>query len=228
MKYLSTLIFSTLLISCQPDKPNNSDQHAYELGVVGGFSELIAAGVKQLGLSATMSPKEMDAFIMDAEKAAAKHGVSVFRESDLLVTHLFPADVAKGKEVLLLYTGNTKDAYLQLKADKAKLEKAGMYDTKASMEIARRFGRLLSYSPKKINQLLTQNTDFRTMADFGIKATNLFLYYKDLKAAGEFYTNTLGMELVTDYGMALIIRMTSDSYLILVDADQRYAHRRRA
>ena len=86
------------------------------------------------------------------------------------------------------------------------------------MEISRRFGRMLSYSPKKINQLLAQNTDFRTMSDFGIKATNLFLYYKDLKAAGVFYVSTLGMELVADYGMALILRMTEDSYLILVDA----------
>ncbi len=222
MKYLSVLIFSTLIISCQSDTPNNNDnqinQPSYELGVVGGFSELIAAGVKQLGLSAPMSLEEMDAFIIDAEKVAAKHGVSVFRESDLLITNLFPADVAKEKEVLLLYTGNTKDAYLQLKADKAKLEKAAAYDTKASMDISRRFGRLLSYSPKKINQLLAQNTDFRTMADFGIKATNLFLYYKDLEAAGDFYVSTLGMELVADYGMALLLRMTSDSYLILVDA----------
>ena len=165
-----------------------------------------------------MPPKEMDAFIVDAEKVATKHNVSVFRESDLIVTNLFPADVAKDKDVLLLFTGNTKDAYLQLKADKANLEKAGAYDKKASMDISRRFGRLLSYSPKKINQLLAQNTDFRTMADFGIMATNLFLYYKDLKVAGEFYMSILGMELVADYKMALILRMTEDSYLILVDA----------
>ena len=218
MKYLPTLIISFLFLNCQSDTTNKNSQQNYELGIVDGFSEVVAAGVKQLALSSPLSPKEMDDFIADAEKVAAKHGVSIYREPDLIVTDLFPADVAKGKEVLLLYTGHTEDAYLQLKADKAQLEKAGTYDKKARQDIARRFGRLLSYSPKKINQLLAQNTDFRTMADFGIKATNLFLYYKDLSSAGAFYTNTLGMELVADYGMALILRMTTDSYLILVDA----------
>lgn len=220
MRYLSALIFSALVFGCQSDsaKDANKKNQDYELGVIASFSEMVAADVKQLALSSPMFPKEMDTFIAEAEKVAAKYGVSVYREPDLIVTNLFPADVAKGKEVLVLYKGNNKNAYLQLKADKAKLEKAGTYDKKASLEIARRFGRLLSYSPKKINQLLVQNTDFRTMADFGIKATNLFLYYKDIKAAGEFYTDILGMEMIADYGMALILRMTTDSYLILVDA----------
>ena len=219
MKYTYAFLFTALIFGCQSCN-NQTDQYSYELGVVGGFSELIAAGVKQLALSAPMSQKEMDKFIVDAQKVAKKYGVSVFRESNLIVTNLFPADVAKDKEVLLLYTGNTKDAYLQLKKDKTQLEKTATYDTKASMDISRRFGRLLSYSPKKINALLAQNTDFRTMTDFGIKATNLFLYYKDLKAAGDFYVSTLGMELVADYEMALILRMTTDSYLILVDAEK--------
>jgi len=223
MKYLPAIILSALFIGCQSDTFHSNDKmnkHNYELGVVGGFSELIAAGVKQLALSAPMSPEEMDVFIIEAKKVAAKYEVSVFRETDLIVTNLFQADVAIGKEVLLLYMGNTKDTYLQLKADQANLIKTDAYGKKASMDISRRFGRLLSYSPKKINKLLAQNTDFRTMADFGIKATNLFLYYKDLKAAGAFYTGTLGMELVADYEMALILRMTTDAYLILVDASK--------
>lgn len=224
MRYFTTLLIGCLLISCKTYQPTNNttntNQKEYELGVVNGFSELVAAGVKQLALSSPMPPEEMDDFIKDAEKTAAQFGVSVFRESDLLVTDLFPATIAKGQDVLLLYTEHTKDAYLTLKKDKAQLEKEGKYDTKASREIARRFGRLLSYSPKKINQLLAQNTDFRTLSDFGIKATNLFLYYKDLKAAGAFYTSILGLELIADYEMALILRMTSDTYLILVDASK--------
>ena len=77
---------------------------------------------------------------------------------------------------------------------------------------------MLSYSPQKINKLLAQNTSFKTLHDFGIRANNLFLYYKDLRKAGDFYSKTLGMEIVADYEMALILRMTMDSYLILVDA----------
>ena len=59
---------------------------------------------------------------------------------------------------------------------------------------------------------------YKTMQNFGIRASNLFLYYKDLDKATEFYSNTLGMEVVADYQMARIIRMAGDSYLILVDA----------
>jgi len=90
------------------------DQYSYELGVVGAFSELISAGVKQLALSAPLSPEEMDQFQVDAEEIAARHGVSIYRESDLIVTDLFPSDVASGKDVLLLYRGTTLEEYLYL------------------------------------------------------------------------------------------------------------------
>jgi len=214
------LMISILFMGCKTDRQKKNmkiEKYSYELGVVGGFSELVAAGVKQLALSAPMTPEEMDIFIVEAKKIAAKHGVSVYRESDLIDTELFPADVAAGKEVLLLYKGTSKDSYFALKNDKAKLQKEGEYDDIAVTEISRRFGRLLSYSPRQINRLIAQNTSFRTMDDFGIRANNLFLYYQDLKAAGEFYSKTLGMEIVADYEMALILRMTHDSYLILVD-----------
>ncbi len=213
-----------LFCGCNADnkKSNNweMDHFSYELGVVGGFSELISTGVKNLALSAPLSSSKMDQFIVDAEKIAASHGVSVYRESDLIVTDLFPSDVASGKDVLLLYRGTTLEEYLSLKSDKAELEKSGDYDAKAKIEVARRFGRMLSYSPREINRLLAQNTSFRTLDDFGIRANNLFLYYKELDKALEFYSITLGMELVADYGMAYILRMTFDSYLVLVDADK--------
>ncbi len=211
------VIFAVLLpmfVGCKSDNQKEKDlefdSYSYELGVIGGFSELINAGVKRLALSAPLSSEEMDKFIGDAQKIAERHNVSVYRESDLLVTDLFPADVAAGKEVLLLYRGTTLEEYLSLKSDKAGLEK----------EVARRFGRLLGYSPREINRLLAQNSSFRTLDDFGIQATNLFLYYKDLDRALEFYSSTLGMELLADYDNAYILRMTSDSYIILVDASK--------
>jgi catechol 2,3-dioxygenase-like lactoylglutathione lyase family enzyme len=213
-----------LYFGCKPaeqkEKDLATDSFSYELGVVGGFSELISAGVKRLALSAPLSPGEMDRFIVDAEKIAAGHGVSLYRESDLITTDLFPEDVALGKDVLLLYRGTTLKEYLSLKSDKAELEKDGDYEGQARIDVARRFGRMLSYSPREINRLLAKNSSFRTMDDFGIQANNLFLYYKDLEKALEFYSITLGMELVADYGMAYILRMTTDSYLILVDADK--------
>ncbi|MDX1285721.1 MAG: VOC family protein [Draconibacterium sp.] len=208
------LIAIFFLVSCNTKE---MDKYSYELGVVAGFSELVNAGVKRLALSSPMSSEEMDRFIEDAQKVADKHSVSVYRETDLIVTDLFPSDIAEGKDVLLLYQGTVLEEYLALKNEIIQLEKEGKFTGKIKQDLSRRFGRLLSYSPKKINKLLAENTSFRTMDDFGMKATNLFLYYNDLKQAGHFYSEILGMELVADYGMALIYRMTTESYLVLVD-----------
>ena len=80
----------------------------------------------------------------------------MWRETDFLVTDLYPADVADGKHVLLIYTGDTLDRYLQIKADKAALVSAGNYEGEAREEIARRFGRLLSYPEPVIDDLLAR------------------------------------------------------------------------
>ena len=218
MMVLSGFIF----MGCNKTSPKQVeiDSFSYELGVVGGFSELINAGVKQLALSAPLSPEEMDLFVEDAEKIASKYKVMVYRETDLVQTDLFPSDVAEGKDVLLLYKGSTLEQYLNLKADIRGQEESGTYGEQERIELARRFGRLLSYSPREINKLLAKNTSFRTMDDFGIRASNLFLYYQDPGKALDFYSNILGMEVVADYEMAYILRMATDSYLILVDASK--------
>ncbi|NRB50128.1 MAG: VOC family protein [Saprospiraceae bacterium] len=207
-----------LLISCQPNSKEALDRSSYQLGIIAGFSELVGAGTKSLALSEPMDSEEMDG-IMDQVKAITdRYGIQWHRDPDLIVTDLFPADVAKDKEVLLLYKGHTLEAYQQLKADKKRMEEQGTYSAAEKRQIARRFGRLLSYPPSRINELLAGNTDFRTMQDFGIKASNVFFYYKDLAQASDFYSNTLGLEIVADYGVAKILRIATASYLTLVDA----------
>jgi catechol 2,3-dioxygenase-like lactoylglutathione lyase family enzyme len=204
------------IASCRGDPA--PDPTAYALGTIGGFAELVNAGVKTLALSGVLPPAEMDRLLPEAERVAARHNAQIYRESSLLVTDLFPADVAEGKDVLLIYQGTTKDEYLRLKADALALEQAGQYSGKARQTIARRFGRMLSYPSWRINPLLAEQTGFRTMSDFGIRASNLFLYYRNLDRATAFYRQTLGLELVADYQMARIFRVAEDSYLILVDA----------
>lgn len=49
-------------------------------------------------------------------------------------------------------------------------------------------------------------------------ANNAFFYYSDLDGAWRFYTETLGLETVADYGFAKILQVSGTSYLILVDA----------
>ncbi len=215
---LRPLLLLLALVSCRPPASVPTTDASYALGTIGGFSELVNSGVKRLALSEVLSPGEMDRLLPQAQRVAERNKVQLFRESDLLVTDLFPADVAKGKDVLLIYQGSTKDEYLKLKADARQLQSEGRYTGKAREEIARRFGRMLSYPSWRINELLAAQTQFRTMRDFGIRATNVFLYYRDLDRATRFYRETLGMELVADYQMARIFRMTADSYLILVDA----------
>ena len=204
--------------ACQTRQPQTPDPDAYNLGIIGAFGELVNSGVKKLALSEVLPPADMDRLLPEAQRVAERNHVQLYRESSLLVTDLFPAAVASSKDVLLIYQGTTKDEYLQLKTDALALEQAGQYTGKAREGIARRFGRMLSYPVTRINELLAEQSAFRTLRDFGIRATNLFLYYKDLDRATAFYRDTLGLELVADYQMARVFRITADSYLILVDA----------
>lgn len=138
---------------------NPVDEYSYRLGILGGFSELVRLGVKTLALSEVMTPEEADRVMHDAQVVADRNGVRLYRETDLLVTDLYPADVAKGKHVLLVYTGDTLDEYLILKQEKAQLIEQGRYDGAARESIARRFGRLLSYPEPVITDLIRRQRD---------------------------------------------------------------------
>ena len=132
------------------------DHRSYQLGIMGGFAEVVKLGVKKLALSEVMSPAEMDDMMEDALVIAKRNGVEMWRETDFLVTDLYPADVAEGKHVLLFYTGDTLDQYLAIKADKAGLLVTIKYAASAREEIERRFGRLLSYPEPVIDDLLAR------------------------------------------------------------------------
>jgi len=224
MKTFYTLIlFSlfTFLLACTNEKTaepkNKIDSNSYNLGIIGGFSELVNCGVKKMALSEALSPTEMDGIYEEALKIAERNHVQIYRESDLIVTNLFPSDVAVNKDVLLIYTGNTKNEYLKLKAEAKQLEKEGKYNGEAKMNISKRFGRLLSYPPYRLNELLAENTSYRTIRDQKIKASSVFFYYKNIEQATLFYTQKIGSELVADYIFAKILRIAPESYLILVD-----------
>ena len=140
------LITQTLGSAEESSKMDNQiDQRSYQLGGVGSFAEMVRVGVKTLALSAAMLPEEMDAIEEDIKRIANNEGIRIYRETDLIVTDLFPADVAEGKHVILLYKGTTLDEYLALKQKKNELVKSGNYSGKARKDIARQFGKLLSY-----------------------------------------------------------------------------------
>jgi hypothetical protein len=155
---LALLIAAPLTAQDDMAKPT-IDKRSYNLGIMGGFAEVVKLGVKQLALSEVMSPEEMDDIMDDALVVAERNGVEMWRETDFLVTDLYPADVAEGKHVLLIYTGDTLDRYLEIKTDKAGLVAAGEYVGEAREEIARRFGRLLSYPEPVIDDLLERHSN---------------------------------------------------------------------
>lgn len=159
MKYLPTGLAALSLLASGASAAHESgiDERSYQLGIIGGFAEVVRLGVKQLALSEVMSPEAMDAIVPDAEGVAERNEVAIWRETDFLVTDLYPADVALGKHVLLVYTGGTLDEYLAIKADKRALQDAGEYRGEAREEIARRFGRLLSYPEPTIDELLARD-----------------------------------------------------------------------
>jgi hypothetical protein len=156
MTTIALLMTTTLMAQDTANGPH-IDHRSYQLGIMGGFAEVVKLGVKQLALSEVLSPDEMDDIMEDALRIARRNGVEMWRETDFLVTDLYPEDVAAGKHVLLIYTGDTRDRYLAIKADKAKLVAAGNYTGAAREDIARRFGRLLSYPEPVIDDLLAKH-----------------------------------------------------------------------
>ena len=133
------------------------DERSYKLGGIGAFGELVNIGIKKLALSAASLPEDMDAIIDEAKNVAKRNNVEIYREDDFLVTDLFPASVTEGKHVLLIYQGETKQEYLDLKVQKEQLIESNQYTDKARKEIARRFGEMLSYPEWKIDELISSN-----------------------------------------------------------------------
>jgi hypothetical protein len=161
------LAAASLVIFAATTLAQETDVRSYRLGSTASWSEAISVGVKELALSSPATPDEMDALIGEAESIAARFGISVYREADLLVTDLFPDDVAKDKHVLLLYRPPTLDKYLALKQKKAALIEAGDYKGKAREDIARGFGRLLSYPDSVIDEkLVSRGVKLSTRPNF--------------------------------------------------------------
>jgi hypothetical protein len=132
------------------------DRRSYNLGAIAAMSEMFDYGVRQLALSAAVVPAEMDELIEEAIRIAETHDVEIYRETDFLVTDLFSSGLTEGKHVLLICRESTFHEYEALKVHKKRLEGLGEYRGEARTEIARRFGRLLSYPETTIDLELTQ------------------------------------------------------------------------
>jgi catechol 2,3-dioxygenase-like lactoylglutathione lyase family enzyme len=69
-----------------------------------------------------------------------------------------------------------------------------------------------------------EEQDTVSLEDLNVQANLVFLYYKDLASARDFYANTLGLEMVLDYGFAKLFRISKTTYVGLVD-EQKGMHK---
>jgi len=130
------------------------DLHSYHAGINMAFSEVVGAGCKQLALSSPYSNEYAEEMLEATRHAAEEYNTILYVEPELLVTKLFPRDVAKDKTVILIaHDKSVLDEYHALKKLKAESDEKGNPD-EIENEIAKRFGVLLSYDEATLKRLL--------------------------------------------------------------------------
>jgi len=135
----------------------NFDLHSYHAGINMAFSEVVGAGCKLLALSSPYSSEYAEEMLGATKHAAEEYNTLLYVEPDLLVTKLFPKDIAKDKTVILIaHDQSVLDEYHALKKLKIESDEKGNPD-EIEDEIARRFGVLLSYDEVTLERLLAKH-----------------------------------------------------------------------
>ncbi len=130
------------------------DLFSYYAGTTSGFAEIVAMGCKRLALSPAYTHAEFARMQLPTQQIIAQHGLLQLIEPDLLITRLFPADIAAGRVVVLIVKEQaTLDEYSTLKALRAQAL-AERRLAEIEIELAWCFGHLLSYSDAAIRALL--------------------------------------------------------------------------
>jgi hypothetical protein len=133
---------------------NGFHKPSYFAGVTSTFAEVVALGCKRLALSTPYSKEELELMLEPTKMIAEEQGVFLFVEPNLLLTKLYSSRLTEGKTVILLVRDqNVLDDYFALKKLK---EKSVLTETpdELEIEIAERFGRLLSYDDVTIERLI--------------------------------------------------------------------------
>jgi hypothetical protein len=135
---------------------DSSHLPSYYAGSIATAVEFVSYGCKKLALSAPFKEEMLKIALPHARREAEKYNIPMFVEKNLLVTKLFSPDAAKNKTVIMFaYKQKVLDEYLALKAFKAKAEKEGKL-AEVEKEIARKFGKLLSYTGETIEKMLAK------------------------------------------------------------------------
>jgi hypothetical protein len=133
------------------------DKPSYELGVIAAFAEVVALGLKDLGLSSPLEPEVYEEIRERADEIIQHSGIKWYPEKDFLVTDLFAEEMTWNKYVMFLYKDDAAlEAYLDLKRRKKQLVDADAYEGEARTELAYSFGELLDYSEDTIKRMLSR------------------------------------------------------------------------
>lgn len=140
------------------------DKYSYDLGVMDCFCEMVSAGLKKLALSHPYTTGlERDAYLDGVKKLCDQYGVSYYVEDELIETDLFPGKPGQRQYLYLFYrTDDVLEAYLRLKErqrildERKRLQEPGTDIGQQRRELAREFGRLLSYPEDGIERLLNK------------------------------------------------------------------------
>lgn len=130
------------------------DARAFHLGMCCAFIEMVGLGVKRLALSPPLFAHELAAVREAVEAFAEEFGVLTAIDPDPLRTRLFNPGFSRGRQVMLFALDEAVFAeYHALKSARRGIGSTTGPD-EAEDDLARRFGRLLSYSEPAIDDLL--------------------------------------------------------------------------
>lgn len=156
------------------------------------FCEMVANGNKPLALHHPLAKDVADKHWQQYKTIADNYNVQIFREDNFPRTLLYPSEATENKSIILIYTGQRLKQYEQLKTAVEEETK----DDESKVQLARRLGRLLGYNNKGINELLSKNTSYRSLASFKVNKQVTHLYYDNIEEALAFYERTLGLNKV--------------------------------
>ena len=140
-----------------PDILPNFDKMSFMSGACLAFSEAVGFGVKQLALSSVYTTEELEYMLQVIDYGSKRFGTVYLPEPNLLESKLFPRDIARGKTVVLIANNQgVLDEYAELKQMRVESDAKGNPE-EMELEIARRFGRLLSYDDKSVEGLITKH-----------------------------------------------------------------------
>lgn len=132
------------------------DRYSYYAGAMDSFCEMVAVGLKKLAMSHPCDSKEeRDGYLPEVKRLCGEYEILYYPEDEAFLTDLFPEELNRGTYNYLFFrTQEVLDRYLGLKDMQKRMMEDGTYVGEKRRELAREFGRLLSYPEDGILRMI--------------------------------------------------------------------------